>query len=107
MSQEYLDRLILIRHDSNSSEKIKGTTVYAQRDTKQRSVKVEANFHLIIFIIKFYKIYLLKHSKHIHSGPVKCDSSVQKQLLRGHCKKDVLRNRCPLTLVTKIVIRIF
>ena len=29
MSQEYLDRLILIRHDSNSSEKIKGTTVYA------------------------------------------------------------------------------
>ena len=106
MSQEFLNALIRIRHDSNSSDKIKGTAVDAWRNTKQRSFKIEANFHLITFIIKVCEIYYI-HSKYIPSWPAKYDSSIQKQLLRGLCKKHILRNSCPLTLTTKTVSRIF
>ena len=38
MSQEFLNALIRIRHDSNSSDKIKGTAVDAWRNTKQRVI---------------------------------------------------------------------
>ena len=45
------------------------------------SFKIEANFHLIIFIIKGNEIYLLyTFKKDIDSLPVKCDYGIQKQL---------------------------
>ena len=71
------------------------------------SFKIEANFHLNIFIIYVREIYLLYTFKiDIHSRPVKCDSSLQKQLQRGVLENVVLRNSCLLNLTAKTLIKI-
>ena len=81
MSQDFLNTLIR-RH---GFDQIKETAVNKLRNTKQRIIfKIEANFHLSIFIIKVDEIYLLyTFKKDVHSLSVKCDSSVKKQLQRG------------------------
>ena len=81
MSQDFLNALIR-RH---GFDKIKETAVDKLRNTKQRIIfKIEANFHVSIFIIKVLKFIYCTHSeKDIPSLPVKCDSSVKKHLQRG------------------------
>ena len=60
ISQDFLNVLIRIRHDSNSFNKIKGTALDKWRiQSKKGSFKIETNFHLGIFLIKVCEIYLL------------------------------------------------
>ena len=64
MYQDFLNALIK-RH---GFDKIKETAVDKLRNTKQRIIfKIEANFHLRIFIVKVGEIYLLYTFKKRHS----------------------------------------
>ena len=94
MSQDFLNALIR-RH---GFEKMKEIAVDKLRNTKQRIIfKIEANFHLSIFIIKVCEIYLLYTFKMTFTVYL---SNVT-QVLRSICReefwgKGVFRNSCPL-----------
>ena len=69
-------------------DKIKETAVDKLRNTKQRIIKIEANIHLSIFITEVCEIHLpYTFKKDIHSLPLTCGSSVQKQLQRAFLGK--------------------
>ena len=58
MYQDFFNVLTSIRHDSNSFDKINNIAVDKLRIQNKGSFKIEANFHLSIFIIKGSEIYL-------------------------------------------------